>query len=87
MVEENWLKVAGAAMALGIGLYLIPLGMIANPPLTALAETPVHALLAALKVGVGLALISQGVIAPRPVIQRLAMICAGLLILFVPYPL
>jgi len=87
MVEENWLKVAGAAMALGIGLYLIPLGMIANPPLTALAETPVHALLAALKVGVGLALISQGVIAPRPVIQRLAIICAGLLILFVPYPL
>ncbi|HIP94532.1 MAG TPA: TRAP transporter fused permease subunit, partial [Leucothrix sp.] len=33
MVEENWLKVAGSAMALGIGLYLIPLGMIANPNL------------------------------------------------------
>ena len=32
MVNENWLQVAFTAMALGVGLYLIPLGMIANPP-------------------------------------------------------
>ena len=31
MVEEDWLKVASTAMALGIGLYLIPFAMIANP--------------------------------------------------------
>src|SRR5690554_5059443 len=30
MAGENWLKVAGKAMALGIGLYLIPLSMVAN---------------------------------------------------------
>jgi len=30
MVKENWLKVAMTAMTLGIGLYLIPLAMIAN---------------------------------------------------------
>jgi len=29
MVGENWLKVAVRSMALGIGLYLVPLGMIA----------------------------------------------------------
>ena len=50
MVGENWLKVAFSAMALGLGLYLVPLGMIANPALIALADTPVAALLAALAV-------------------------------------
>ncbi|MDX5361241.1 MAG: TRAP transporter fused permease subunit, partial [Alphaproteobacteria bacterium] len=29
MVGENWLKVAGVAMLLGLGLYLVPLGMVA----------------------------------------------------------
>ena len=86
MLSENWLKVAGNAMALGIGLYLIPLGMIANPPLIALAETPIHALLAAIKVGIGLALISHGVIAPRAAIQRLGLVAVGLIVLFLPYP-
>ena len=86
MLGENWLKVAGSAMALGIGLYLIPLGMIANPPLIGLSETPIHAVLATIKVGLGLALISHGIIAPRPTIQRLALVGIGLLVLFVPYP-
>jgi TRAP transporter 4TM/12TM fusion protein len=85
MVNENWLKVAGSAMALGVGLYIIPLGMIANPPLIALSETPGHAILAALKVGLGLALISMGVIAPRALILRAVMIAAGLTIIFAPY--
>jgi hypothetical protein len=31
--DENWLKVALKSMALGVGLYVIPLGMIANPQL------------------------------------------------------
>jgi TRAP transporter 4TM/12TM fusion protein len=30
MVGENWLRVAGVAMALGLGLYLIPLAMAAS---------------------------------------------------------
>ena len=40
MAEENWLRVAIIAMALGVGLYLIPLGMIARPDLIRLAEAP-----------------------------------------------
>jgi len=86
MVDENWLKVAGRAMALGVGLYLIPLGMIANPSLIALADTPMHAVLAALKVGIGLAFISTGVIAPRNPVIRVAIIVLGLAAIFVSYP-
>jgi len=40
MAEENWLRVALTAMALGVGLYLIPLGMIARPDLIRLAKPP-----------------------------------------------
>jgi TRAP transporter 4TM/12TM fusion protein len=85
MVGENWLKVAMRAMALGLGLYLIPLGMISSPNLIALADHPVLAILAALKVGLALGLISFGTIAPLKVWLRLTMIISGLLILFVNF--
>lgn len=83
MVEENWLKVAGSAMALGIGLYLIPLGMIANPALIGLEAAPLLALLATLKIGVALLMISFGIIAPKTGLKRVLLIAGGLVILFV----
>ena len=82
MVGENWLKVAMSAMALGIGLYLIPLGMVANPSLVALAEAPAAAVVAALKVGAGLAAISFAVIAPWRAWVRAGLLSTGLLLLF-----
>ena len=82
MVEENWLKVAGRAMVLGIGLYLIPLGMIANPDLIRLETGAGAALLAALKIGIGLAAISFGIIAPKPIWLRVALVVAGFGALF-----
>jgi TRAP transporter 4TM/12TM fusion protein len=84
MVEENWLAVAVKAMALGLGLYLIPLGMISSPGLIALATTPWAALLAMLKVGLAVALVSHGVIAPGPALRRLALAAAGLVVLLYP---
>ncbi len=84
MVDENWLKVAGSAMALGIGLYLIPLGMIANPSLIELVESPARAIAASIKVGIGLALISTGVIAPKSILKRIVFILLGLIFIFVP---
>ncbi len=60
MIGENWLKVALTAMALGVGRYLIPLGMIANPDILRLAESPVFAILAMLRVGAGLVVIFSG---------------------------
>ncbi|SDG40165.1 TRAP transporter permease [Thalassobaculum litoreum] len=84
MVEENWLKVAGHAMALGIGLYLIPLAMIANPDLIALATDPVWAILAAVKIGLGLTAVSFAVIAPRRLLLRAGLLVVGALLLFWP---
>ncbi len=83
MVEENWLKVAGVAMTLGIGLYLIPLGMIANPALIALASTPALALIAFAKIGAALAMISYGGIARRHPALRFGLVAVGLVVLFV----
>lgn len=83
MVEENWLKVALTAMALGMGLYFIPLGMIANPGLTRLGETPVIALFAAAKVLVALVALSFAVIAPRFFLWRMVALVVGLVVLFI----
>lgn len=76
MIGENWIKVALTAMALGVGLYVIPLGMIANPDILRLAETPMAALLAFLRMAVGLAVLSYGLIALSPLYAK---VCVGLL--------
>jgi TRAP transporter 4TM/12TM fusion protein len=82
MVEENWLKVAGTAMSLGVGLYLVPLAMVANPSLIALASHPMLAMAATVKVAVGLGAISYGIISPRPAAIRLLLMAAGALVVF-----
>ncbi len=83
MVNENWLKVAVSAMALGIGLYLVPLGMVANPNLIELRQSPVLALLAFLKMGAGLTAVAYGIIAPVALLRRVLLVGSGLLLLFV----
>ncbi|MCP5366762.1 MAG: TRAP transporter fused permease subunit [Hyphomicrobiales bacterium] len=83
MVEENWLKVAASAMALGVGLYVIPLGMVANPGLIALADAPVLAVVLAVKLAVGLAALSRGIIANHGTAARLLLVAAGLAVVFV----
>ena len=87
MIGENWLKVALTAMALGLGLYLIPLGMIANPAVIGLAQAPLAAALAAGKIGLGLAAVSYGVIAAPALAYRLALIAGGLAVVLVPLPI
>jgi TRAP transporter 4TM/12TM fusion protein len=84
MVEENWLKVAWKAMALGIGLYLIPLGMISTPELIELGDQPVAAVLAMIKVGVATTLVAYGVIVPGSLWKRSLAIVAGLVLLLYP---
>ncbi|WP_394700947.1 TRAP transporter permease [uncultured Cohaesibacter sp.] len=82
MVGEDWLKVALTAMSLGIGLYIIPLGMIANPELIALAQQPIAALLVTVQIGVGLAALSYGLIARFKPLTRAGLILLGLVIIF-----
>ena len=82
MVEENWLPVAGSAMSLGLGLYVIPLAIIRHPELTGLADAPMAALLAALQIGIGLALLGRGLTAPHTVPVRAGLVAAGLAVIF-----
>lgn len=82
MVEENWLKVALTAMALGVGLYLIPLGMIANPMILELADSPWQAGFAFIRLALGLSLVSWGLIAVSKYGHKLMTVLAGLLVVF-----
>ncbi|WP_422371064.1 TRAP transporter permease [Hoeflea sp.] len=84
MIGENWLRVALTAMALGVGLYIIPLTMIANPSIIAIDTEPVSALVALAQIGAGLALISHGLIGARSLLSRLGLGAAGLVVLFGP---
>ena len=82
MVEENWLKVANKAMALGIGLYLIPLAFIANPSLIELAQQPLWALAAAIKIGLALWGISFAIITRGQPLLRLGIGALSLCLMF-----
>ena len=63
MVEEtNWLKVAGYAMSLGVGLYLVPIGMVAQADIIHLLDKPFDATLAFIQLALSLAAISYGLI-------------------------
>jgi len=84
MIGENWLKVALTAMSLGVGLYIIPLTMIANPSIMAIATDPAYALLALIQIGLGLALISYALIGAYSHLLRLGLGFSGLLVLFGP---
>ncbi len=84
MIGEDWLKVALTAMALGVGLYLIPLGMVANPALIGLAEAPLRAIATAVQIGVGLGLVSHGLIASGAGTTRFVKAVSGLALLFGP---
>ncbi len=84
MVGAPWLRVAGHAMALGIGLYLIPLALVASPALIAPLESPLLALAGFLRVVLGLWLVSKAVVLPVRWPLKLAGIAAGLLILLLP---
>ena len=82
MIGENWLKVALTSMALGVGLYLIPLGMIANPDIIRLVESPLSAILAMLRIAIGLALVSYGLIGARQALNKIMLVGAGLATIF-----
>jgi TRAP transporter 4TM/12TM fusion protein len=82
MADENWLKVALKSMALGVGLYVIPLGMIANPLLIQLETDLPGALFAFVQMGLGLLCISYAIIALKKPALKAALLLVGLLIVF-----
>ena len=81
MVGENWLRVALTSMSLGIGLYLIPLGMVVHPELLTIGVTPLLSLLAFCKIAFALGLISYAVISAGESLHRLISIILGMALL------
>ena len=81
MVGENWLRVALTSMSLGIGLYLIPLGMVVHPELLTIGVTPLLSLLAGCKIAFALGLISYAVISAGKSLHRLISIILGMALL------
>ncbi|MDA8717226.1 TRAP transporter fused permease subunit [Alphaproteobacteria bacterium] len=81
MVDENWLPVALTSMSLGIGLYLIPLGMVVHPELLTIGVTPLLSLLAFCKIALALGLTSYAVISAGKSLHRLISIILGMTLL------
>ena len=82
MINENWLKVALTAMSLGVGLYLIPLALIANPEIIRLESEPLAALIAFVQLAVGLSVVSFGLIGYKTFISKFTAIGLGMVIIF-----
>jgi TRAP-type uncharacterized transport system fused permease subunit len=84
MADAPWLRVALFAMALGVGLYLVPLAMVSTPGLIALPAAPAAAALAMAKTGAGLAAVSWGIIARRNPHARAGLVASGLVLILWP---
>jgi TRAP transporter 4TM/12TM fusion protein len=82
MVSENWLKVSLTSMSLGIGLYFIPLAMIANETILNLSNSPFIAIMAFIKIALSLFLLSFCVIVKSNFILRLLAFLLSLVIMF-----
>jgi TRAP-type uncharacterized transport system fused permease subunit len=83
MAETPWIPVAGQAMRLGIGLYLVPLAFVANPSLIYPDQGLGWALLAFVKIAAGLYFISRGLIADKTAIyMRVLSVMFGGLVIF-----
>ena len=83
MAQTRWVPVAGQAMRLGIGLYLVPLAFVANPALLYPADHLGLALLAFAKVALGLWLMSRSLIGgAAPVWTAPLFLAAGLAAIF-----
>lgn len=82
IVGENWLKVAASAMRLGIGLYIIPLAMIANPELINLGSNTLISLQSFAQVLIALWFMSYAIIANRSVAIRVGSFVIGFVICF-----
>ena len=82
MVGENWFKVALSAMALGLGLYIVPLAMVQHQSLIQLDKYPFESIITALQLAIGLLLLGKGLIGSRWSVTRLTCILIAIVIMF-----
>ncbi|WP_367646819.1 TRAP transporter permease [Ruegeria arenilitoris] len=84
MAGENWIKVAVTAMALGVGLYFIPVGMITRPQLIRLPSDPTGALTAFFALAFGLGALSFALIGRVSLLFRAALALCGVAMILGP---
>lgn len=83
IADAPWFQVAMRSMSIGVGLFIVPMGFVANPSLLRLADEPMLAGLAGLKILFGLLLFSKSVVGTLPsVFWRLAAAAGGLCVIF-----
>ena len=84
MVEENWIKVAGSAISLGLGLYIVPLAMVRHPAVINFGGSPIESIITGVQIGIGLGLLSRGLIGSKMRTYKLLFIMAGFAVIFAP---
>jgi len=83
IANTPWLPVAGTAMRLGVGLFVLPPAFIANPALLSPDIDLALALAATVKIGIGIGCLSYAVIGPGPgkMLQRLVALGLGVVVI------
>lgn len=83
IARTPWLPVAWLSMRLGLGLFVIPLGFVANPSLLSLGTSPLIACAAGLKLAAGIWLMSHGAIREQALSPRgVLALASGALVVF-----
>ncbi len=83
MVSENWLKVSLTSMSLGIGLYFIPLAMIANEAIIKLDTDFLSSMIAFVKIALSLVMLSYAFISKNLIIVKMTAFVLGLFVMFI----
>ena len=83
MVSENWLKVSLTSMSLGIGLYFIPLAMIANEAIIKLDTDFLSSMTAFVKIALSLVMLSYAFISKNLIIVKMTAFVLGLFVMFI----
>jgi TRAP-type uncharacterized transport system fused permease subunit len=82
IAKTPWLPVAFRAMRIGIGLFVVPLGFVANPSMLGALIDPWLAVAATIKVGIGLWFLSYAFIAATPLWKRAGAFALGAAVVF-----
>ncbi len=82
MVSENWLKVSLTSMSLGIGLYFIPLAMIANEAIIKIDTDFFSSIIAFVKIALSLVMLSYAFISNNLIILKIIAFSFGMFVMF-----
>lgn len=82
IAKTPWLPVAFRAMRIGLGLFVVPLGFVANPSLLGALTDPWLAVAATVKIGIGIWFLSFAFIAATPLWKRAGAFALGAAIVF-----